>query len=101
MAWLFGALIFFAALFPVSGLMKQGTTHVETYASASNLQNGHEVARLFGKSLIVSVEAATFQRSTEYAPAYFWGQFLAVLEVMLTSSVFVLFLFALRRQYKR
>jgi hypothetical protein len=86
--------------------MRQGATQAETYASKWNLQKGYgenlcAEARLFGKSVITSVDTATFQRSAEYAPAYPWGRVVAIIETLLTSSLFALFLLAIRRQFRR
>jgi len=71
-----------------------------------NLQKGYgenlwAETRLAGKSAITSVDTATFQRSAEYAPAYPWGRVLAIIETLLTSSLFALFLLAIRRQFRR
>jgi hypothetical protein len=108
MLWLLGFLVLFAALLPLpgAGLKRQGAKQAETYASVWNLQKSygenlwHE-ARLAGKGAITSVDAATFQKSAEYAPAYPWGRVLAMFETLLTSSLFALFLLALRRQFRR
>ena len=86
--------------------MRQGATQPETYASVWDLQKTYgenlwPEVRLVGKGLITSVDAATFQRSAEYAPAYPWGRVLAIFETLLTSSLFALFLLAIRRQFRR
>jgi hypothetical protein len=57
--------------------------------------------RLAAKGLITSVDTATLQRSSEYAPAYPWGRVLAIVETLLTATLFGLFLLAIRRQFKR
>ena len=108
MVWLLGVLVLFTALLPLPrvGLMRQGAWQAETYDSVWNLQRGYgenlwAEARLFGKSTITSVDTATFQRSGEYAPAYPWGRVLAIIETLLTSSLFALFLLAIRRQFRR
>ena len=100
--------IVFPALLPLPrvGLKRQGATHTETYASVWDLQKSYEEnllpeVRVVGKSMITSVDAATFQRSAEYAPAYPWGRVLAIFETLLTSSLFALFLLAIRRQFRR
>ena len=105
---LFFILFLFPALFPLHGvgLKRQGATQAETYTSTWNLQKGYGEnlgmeARLFGKSAITSVDTATFQRNAEYAPAYPWGRVLAIVETLLTSSLFALFLLAIRRQFRR
>jgi uncharacterized protein YjbI with pentapeptide repeats len=108
MLWLLTILVLFAALLPLPGvgLMRQGATQPETYISVWNLQksfgeNLWAESDLTLNSLIASVDTATFQRSAEYAPAYPWGRVLAILETLLTSSLFALFLLALRRQFRR
>ena len=108
MIWLLGILVLFAGLLPLPGvgLKRQGARQAETYASVWDLQKTYgenlwAQVRLVGKGAITSVDAATFQRSAEYAPAYPWGRVLAILETLLTSSLFALFLLALRRQFRR
>jgi len=89
--------------------MKQGSTQAETYASVwdfnkswdDNFSADRADATLFGKGLIASVDTATFQKSAEYAPTYPWGRVLAIIETLLTSSLFALFLLAIRRQFRR
>ena len=106
--WLLTTLVLFAALLPLPGvgLKRQGTRQAETYASVWNVQKSYREnlwaeVRLTGKGVITSVDAATFQRSAEYAPAYPWGRVVAIIETLLTSSLFALFLLAIRRQFRR
>jgi hypothetical protein len=108
MLWLLATLVLFAAVLPLpgAGLKRQGAKQAETYASVWNVQKSYgenlwTEARLVGKGAITSVDAATFQKSAEYAPAYPWGRVLAIFETLLTSSLFALFLLALRRQFRR
>ena len=108
MVWLLGILILFAALLslPGVGLKRQGVKQAETYASVWDVQKSYgenlwTEARLAGKGAITSVDTATFQKSAEYAPAYPWGRVLAIFETLLTSSLFALFLLAIRRQFRR
>ncbi|MGA3371964.1 MAG: pentapeptide repeat-containing protein [Terracidiphilus sp.] len=108
MVWLLGILLLFAALLPAPGvgLKRQGAKDTETYVSVWDFQktyapNLQAEARLFGKGAITSVDTATFQKSAEYAPAYPWGRVLAIFETLLTSSLFALFLLAIRRQFRR
>ncbi len=108
MVWLLATLVLSAALLPIPGvgLMRQGSRQAETYASVWRTGDGWRPnlwaeARLAGKSVITSVDAATFQRSAEYAPAYPWGRVLAIFETLLTSTLFALFLLAIRRQFRR
>lgn len=106
--WLLGILILFAALLPLPGvgLKRQGAGQAETYASVWRTGDGWTPnlwaeARLAGKGAITSVDAATYQKSAEYAPAYPWGRVLAIIETLLTSTLFALFLLAIRRQFRR
>jgi len=107
-SWLLGALVLFAALLPLPGvgLKRQGIGQTETFASVWRMQDNVErnlwaEVRLVGKGAITSVDTATFQKNAEYAPAYPWGRVLAVFENLLTSSLFALFLLAIRRQFRR
>jgi len=106
--WLLGILILFASLLPLPGvgLMRQGAKQTETYTSVWDVQKSYgedlwaEVC-LVGNGAITSVDAATFQKGAEYAPAYPLGRVLAIFETLLTSSLFALFLLAIRRQFRR
>jgi hypothetical protein len=107
LAWLlFFILFFFPALYPLPGLMRQGAMHAETYATNWNIQKGYgenlwAKRDLIGNSVIASLDVATFQRNPEYAPAHPWGRVVAIVETLLTSSLFALFLLAIRRQFRR
>lgn len=54
-----------------------------------------------GKLIGTSGITAIFQRNPEYSPVYPWGRVLGILETLLTSSLFALFLLAIRRQFRR
>jgi len=106
--WLLATLALFAFLLPLPGvgLKRQGARQAETYASVWRAgdawtPNLWAEARLAGKGAITSVDAATFQKSSEYAPAYPWGRVFAIFENLLTSTLFALFLLAIRRQFRR
>jgi uncharacterized protein YjbI with pentapeptide repeats len=108
MLWLPVVLLVFGGLFPLpgAGLRRSNAQSKETYASAwqagnSRSQRLWQEVRLSGKGFLTAVDTATFQKSTEYAPAYPWGRVLAVIETMFTSSLFALFLLAIRRQFRR
>jgi hypothetical protein len=115
LAWLLGILLLAGALLPLPrvGLKRLETAPakvcVETYSSVwdsrknwgENFAADEADAELFGKGLIASVETATFQKSAEYTPNYPWGRVLAIFETLLTSSLFALFLLAIRRQFRR
>ena len=108
MAWLLASLLLFAGLFPLPrvGLERSGANYRETYSSVWRAGNSAKErlrweAGLVGKSLLTAVDTATFQKSPEYAPAYPWGRVLAIGEALLTSTLFALFLLAIRRQFRR
>ena len=113
LAWLVGVLLAAALLFPIPGLeLKQAgsgnaaSSASVTYSSVWNRQDGWTnkfwaEAKLIGKSGITAIDTATFQRTPEYAPAYPWGRVVAIFETLLTSSLFALFLLAIRRQFRR
>jgi uncharacterized protein YjbI with pentapeptide repeats len=52
-------------------------------------------------SFMTSLSVAGFQRELRYAPSYPWGRMLALLELLLTTTLGGLFLLAIRRQFKR
>jgi hypothetical protein len=58
-------------------------------------------AAFFGNSLMTSLSMFPFQRELKYEPSYPWGEALARLELLLTSTLIGLFLLAVRRQFKR
>jgi len=109
--WLLGVLLFFAALFPLPGVVRQGETKAESYVSRWDFQKGYgenlraenlrAYASLFVDGVIASVDAAEFQRSPKIEPAGRVGWLMARGETVLTSSLFALFLLAMRRQFRR
>lgn len=106
--WLLATLFMAAALFPIPGLETKlpKPEPAATYQSAWNKQdtwtnNRWTEAKLFGNSLIGAVDIATFQRNPEYTPSYPWGRVIAIAEALLTSTLFGLFLLAIRRQFRR
>lgn len=106
MHWLIAVLIVFALLVPVAGLQRNDTSKPETYysvwkAATSPHQRLRWETGLIGKSLLTAVDTATFQKGAEYTPAYPWGRALAIVETLLTSTLFALFLLAVRRQFRR
>jgi len=110
LAWLLGTLLAAALLFPITGLELKQTISASsarvTYGSVWNLHNSWTnkfwaEAKLIGKSGITAIDTATFQRTPEYAPVYPWGRVVAIVETLLTSSLFALFLLAIRRQFRR
>lgn len=108
MLWLLASLAFFALLFPIPGLESRQLSPkpAETYLNVWDQQdtwsnNLWTEAKLVGKSAITAVDTATFQRNSEYTPAYPWGRVVAIFETLLTSTLFALFLLAIRRQFRR
>ena len=108
--WLFAVLLTAALLFPITGLeLKQAISASSarvTYSSVWNRQdswtnNFWTEAKLIGKSGITAIDTATFQRTPEYTPVYPRGRVVAIFETLLTSSLFALFLLAIRRQFRR
>jgi hypothetical protein len=108
--WLLGTLLAATLLFPITGLeLKQAISASSarvTYSSVWNRQeswtnNFWREAKLIGKSGITAIDTATFQKSPEYTPVYPRGRVVAIMETLLTSSLFALFLLAIRRQFRR
>jgi uncharacterized protein YjbI with pentapeptide repeats len=108
--WLFATLLAATLLFPITGLeLKQAISASSasvTYSSVWDRQNSWTnnfwtEAKLIGKSGITAIDTATFQRTPEYTPVYPRGRVLAIVETLLTSSLFALFLLAIRRQFRR
>ena len=58
-------------------------------------------AHLLGQGAMTSLYVAAFQKDLTYQPSYPWGRLLALIEVLLTSTLVALFLLAVRRQLKR
>lgn len=122
--WLMVVLGIFTLLFPLAGLDSGGKTpqSVVTVATEQgppgtataelsykrfsdfvNAYPGRRAGRtaFFGHSLMSTLYVAGFQRDLAYVPRYPWGRALALLEVLLTSSLIALFLLAIRRQFRR
>ena len=56
---------------------------------------------LIGDSLMTAIGVAAFQRDLIYEPCYPWGRLFATFEAVITSTLLVLFLLALKRQFRR
>jgi uncharacterized protein YjbI with pentapeptide repeats len=70
--------------------------------SSPNLGGGVErQLRLIGHSAMTSLYIAAFQKDLVYQPSYPLGRLLALIEVLLTSTLLALFLLAIRRQFRR
>lgn len=109
--WLIFFVATFAFLYPIAGLeFNSSTTTLPGwlgYADWATFFSSHSAehpAGFFGMilhSLMTSLSVAGFQRELRYAPSYPWGRMLALLELLLTTTLGGLFLLAIRRQFKR
>jgi uncharacterized protein YjbI with pentapeptide repeats len=107
------ALVIFASLFPAVGLQHNLTRASQTLSAPSPLTYLHPVPAgssstlingelfLWGNSFLSALSIAVFQKDLAYTPAYPWGTLLALLETLVTSTIFALFLLAIRRQFRR
>jgi hypothetical protein len=114
---LVATLLLFAALFPVAGLRydpaKDGAwgggapppvvltywTPVLPWQPASDRHRAQW--RLFENSCLTSLQIAAFQKEPAYQPVLGRGRLLAVLEMLLTSTLAALFFLAVNRQFRR
>jgi len=119
---LFFLLVFFPLLYPLIGL--RAGMAASAAASAARTQPAHNevilsyceyirsgapsstisrltIWELLGNGLTASVDTALLQRQSAYEPAGPWGWALSRLELILTSTLFALFLLAVRRQFRR
>ena len=118
------ALIIFTLLFPLAGLERNENpshsvaalptqqTPATTISELSYRRFSDFVAAyprrkwvgygaFFGNSLMTALSVAGFQKEFKYEPRYPWGRALALLEVLVTSTLIALFLLAVRRQFRR
>jgi len=58
-------------------------------------------AAFFGHSLMTTLSVTSLQKELRYEPIYPRGRALALLQLLLTSTLIALFLLALRRQFRR
>jgi uncharacterized protein YjbI with pentapeptide repeats len=111
-AWLVGILLFFTLLFPLIGLVRTNAnpaappspslTYRAVWPSLSPLHDKiWAELKLLGKSALTTIDTASFQKNSEYAPTYPSGRALAILETLLAATLFALFLLAIRRQFRR
>ncbi len=59
------------------------------------------VPAFFGHSLMTTLSVTSLQKELTYEPLYPWGRALALVQLVLTSTLIALFLLALRRQFRR
>ena len=108
LVWMVVLLVAFAVMYPLPGvgLVRSGVIGTETYANVwqARLTAGKNVGmelELVGRGLLAAIDVAGFQKSPEYSPAYPWGRVEGIVETVLTSTLFGLFLLAIRRQFRR
>lgn len=112
---LLAVLALFTLLFPIPGMVFTKADNPNTPPAFPVLNYGDFPAYIhaykgptwigllafFGHSLMTALSVAGFQKELIYQPAYPWGRALALLELLLTSTLIALFLLALRRQFRR
>ena len=125
LAWLVAMVLLFALLFPLAGLTvnpNQGDvglagwqvdywnagTYFQQHAEENPIPRwvrwvtrDHAAVPLLVHSGMTALSVAGFQKELRYSPAYPWGRAMALLELLLTTTLGGLFLLAIRRQYKR
>lgn len=111
-------LIVFALLYPIAGLEFNPPAGVAPdslgYLDRTTFFHDHPAEQpvcflwklppflgILPNSLMTSLSVAGFQRELRYVPSYPWGRMLALLELLLTTTLGGLFLLAIRRQFKR
>jgi uncharacterized protein YjbI with pentapeptide repeats len=109
--WLAFVLVAFAFLYPVPGLEFNPQAGVAPgwlgYLDWTTFFRSHSAEHPAGfwgmilHSLMTSLSVAGFQRELRFAPSYPWGRMLALLELLLTTTMGGLLLLAIRRQFKR
>ena len=127
--WLLGVLLLFALFYPALGLRYDASRDAQhATASAPNVvvltywqpfRPGAASATgkwsawmwwlcgrvpwlcLFGHSSLTALYISALQKELVYEPIYPWGRLFALLQILLTSTLFALFVLALRRQFRR
>jgi hypothetical protein len=97
-------MIVLAFVYPVPGL-RDANGQVFAYSDLFQSSTAHSVVGmligLFAKGLLTAFEVASLRRELLYEPIGAGGHLLAIVEVLLTSTLLSLFLLALRRQFRR
>jgi uncharacterized protein YjbI with pentapeptide repeats len=109
LAWLLGVVAIFAILYPIAGLelSKDSGGGLVGYWNFTEFFRMHPAEHPSGwlglilHGFMTSISVAGFQRELKYAPSYPWGRFIALLELLLTTTLGALFALAIRRQFKR
>ncbi len=119
--WLAGVLVLFALLYPLAGLtpapspppsatpqasapappVELSYRQFDKFVQAHPGPEWFKCAPFFGNSLMTTLSVGSLQREPRYEPSYPWGRLLALLQLVLTSTLLALFLLALRRQFRR
>lgn len=108
LAWLVFFIVAFALLYPIIGLeLSRPAGGIVSYWNYLDYFRAHPLEHPAGlggvilHGLMTSLSVAGFQRELRYTPSYPWGRLLALLELLLTTTLGGLFLLAIRRQFKR
>jgi uncharacterized protein YjbI with pentapeptide repeats len=114
-----GVLLFFTLALPLAGLEVTGlpgspvvllsepySAFVERHPTPTGIHRialftGYTWRTTFWDSAMTAISVVGFQKELKYVPSYRLGRFLALLELLLISTLIALFLLALRRQFKR
>jgi len=118
--WLAGFLLAFSLLYPLLGIYPATGLSLnppdEKIATALNHLNYWNYPVFFAAhpdehpqgllgvalhGLMTSLSVAGFQKELRYMPSYPWGRMMALLEILLTTTLAGLFALAIRRQFKR
>jgi len=86
---------------PPVGTSELSYKHFKDFIRAYPGRKWGAPAAFFGNSLMTVLSVAGFQKELKYEPTYPWGRALALLELLLTSTLIALFLLAVRRQFRR
>jgi uncharacterized protein YjbI with pentapeptide repeats len=109
LVWLAAVITVFAILYPIPGLelSKDSGGGVVRYWNVAEFFRTHCAEHPSGwpglilHGFMTSISVAGFQRELKYAPSYPWGRLLALIELLLTTTLGALFALAIRRQFKR
>ncbi len=112
--WLAVVILAFTLIFPATGLdlnppAGEGRSivtslsykHASSFFRANPAEHPKGWIGLFVHSGMAATSVAGFQKELRYTPSYPWGRALALLEVLLTTTLGGLSALAIRRQFKR
>ena len=86
---------------PPSTISELSYRHLADFVAAYPGGKWVGYSAFWGNSLMTTLSVAGFQKEFKYEPSYPWGRVLALLELLLTSTLIALFLLAVRRQFRR